>query len=181
MAGVVAIRVRKRANRHRSNLASPTALAHRLRSPIPIMIKQVIAAFFFLVAIVSTGFAAERKMLTDLPTAIETATEKNKLIFIKYGREACGNCRSLKTLINERKVKLFDSEFVLVDLNCDDTAVAREFNGKYRSLLKDAKTLPFVVVAKSDGTPIAAISSYNDAKAYNKFIADAKKQAKTTS
>jgi thioredoxin-related protein len=143
------------------------------------MIKQLIAVFLLLIA--STSFAAERKMLTDLSTAIETASKSDKLIFIKYGREACGNCQSLKALINERKVKLFDSEFVLVDLNCDDKEVSREFYSKYQALLKDAKTLPFVVVAKSDGTPIAAISSYNDAKAYNKFVADAKKKAKPTS
>ncbi|MDF3058134.1 MAG: Thioredoxin-like [Rariglobus sp.] len=140
------------------------------------MIKYLLAALTLL-AFSATGFAGERKMLTSLPTAIETASKDNKLIFITYGREACGNCQSLKKLINERKVKLFDSEFVLVDLDCDDKAVAREFYGKYRSLLTDAKTLPFVIVAKSDGTPVAAITSYKDAGAYNKFIMDAKKQA----
>lgn len=143
------------------------------------MIKHLIASLVILLAITTTSVAAERKMLTDLPTAIETATKGDKLIFITYGREACGNCRSLKKLINERKVKLFDSEFVLVDLDCDDKAVSRQFYDKYRALLKDAKTLPFVVVAKADGTPISGISSYKDANAYNKFIADAKKQAKT--
>ncbi|MFA6288104.1 MAG: thioredoxin family protein [Opitutaceae bacterium] len=133
-----------------------------------------------LLALSATGFAGERKMLTDLPAAIATASKENKLIFIKYGREACGNCQSLKRLINERKVKLFDSEFVLVDLDCDNKDVARLFNGKYRALLGDARTLPFVVVAKPDGTPVAAIASYQDAGEYNKFIIDAKKKAKAT-
>lgn len=136
-----------------------------------------LVAFTFLAAS-SASAAAERKMLTSLSAGIESASKDNKLIFIKYGREACGNCRSLKTLINERKVKLFDSEFVLVDLDCDNKDVSREFYAKYRSLLTDAKTLPFVIVAKADGTPVAAITSYNEAKAYNKFIMDAKKQAK---
>jgi thioredoxin-related protein len=126
----------------------------------------------------STGHSAERKMLTELAPAIEAAARSDKLIFIKYGREACGNCQSLKTLINDRKVKLFDSEFVLVDLDCDQPAIARVFNKKYRAMIGDARTLPFVIIAKADGTPVAGIGGYKDAAAYNKFIMDAKKQAK---
>ncbi len=143
------------------------------------MSKSFITFALFL-ALCVTGLAGERKMLTDLPAAITTAAKDNKLIFIQYGREACGNCQSLKRLINARKVKLFDSEFVLVELDCDNKEVARAINGKYRALLGDARTLPFVVVAKSDGTPVAAISSYQDADAYNKFIIDAKKKAKAS-
>jgi len=142
------------------------------------MFKSLIA-FVILLTLSATGFAGERKMLTDLPAAITTASKDNKLIFIQYGREACGNCQSLKRLINARKVKLFESEFVLVELDCDNKDVAKEFYGKYRSLLTDAKTLPFVIIAKPDGTPVSAITAYQDAGEYNKFITDAKKKAKT--
>ena len=139
---------------------------------------KYLAVLLALFAFVTTGHSAERKMLTELAPAIEAASKSDKLIFIKYGREACGNCQSLKGLINDRKVKLFDSEFVLVDLDCDQPEISRAFNKKYRATIGDARTLPFVVIAKPDGTPVAGIGGYKDAAAYNKFIMDAKKQAK---
>ena len=140
--------------------------------------KKYLFALIALTLFSNVGSAGERKMLSELPAAVEIATKEDKLIFIKYGRESCGNCRSLKRLINERKVKLFDSEFVLVDLDCDKPEVSRVFNKTYRAMLEGSTKLPFVIIAKPDGTPISAITGYKDADAYNKFVSAAKKQAK---
>jgi thioredoxin-related protein len=125
----------------------------------------------------SNTYAGPQKTIDNLPAAIETATKEKKLLFIRYGRETCGNCQNLKRLMKENKVKVFDSEFVVVDLDCDTTDDRKEFS-KYREALKDAKTLPFVIIAQSDGTLVSSVTSYQDADDYNKFIREAKKKAK---
>jgi thioredoxin-related protein len=116
--------------------------------------------------------------VTTVDAAIEAAKEKQKLIFISYGREACGNCRNLKKLISERKVRLPDFEWVQADIDCDDPAMRKGFNERYRSAFKDARTLPFVVIAKPDGTLVASASGYMDEKAWAKFVRDARYEAK---
>ena len=124
-------------------------------------------------------FSADRKMETDLNAAIELAQKDNKLIFIKYGRDVrCGNCVHLNKLINQRAVRISDSEFVLVNLNCDDPVDSKSFRSLYGDSFKDAKTLPFVVIAKADGTLISSVSSYQNADSYNKFIMSAKSKSK---
>ncbi len=110
--------------------------------------------------------------------AIEAAKEKQKLIFITYGREACGNCRSLKKLISDKKIRLPDFEWVQADIDCDDPKTRKGFDARYRSAFKDARTLPFVVIAKPDGTLVASSSGYLDEKGYAKFIRDGRYEAK---
>jgi len=75
-------------------------------------------------------------MEADLNASIELAQKIKKLIFIKYGREECSNCMNLKTLINQKEIRLFDSEFVLVDLNCDDPVVKKSFWNLYKDAFK---------------------------------------------
>jgi thioredoxin-related protein len=110
--------------------------------------------------------------------AIEAAKEKQKLIFISYGREACGNCQSLKKLINDKKVRLPDFEWVRADVDCDDPKTRKGFDARYRDAFKNARTLPFVVIAKPDGTLVASTSGYMDEKGYAKFVREARYEAK---
>jgi len=124
------------------------------------------------------AICAERQMETNLDRAIEVAQKDNKLVFIKYGREKCGNCRHLDSLINKKDIRLLDSEFVLVDLNCDAPSNQKAFYKLYRNAFKDAKALPFVVIASADGSLINSFSGYIEEEDYNKFIRDAKNKSK---
>jgi len=47
-----------------------------------------------------------------------------------------------------------------------------------QSALKNEKTLPFVVIARPDGTLVSSIASYQNAESYNKFIMSAKSKSK---
>lgn len=51
-------------------------------------------------------FAKGLDALTDLTAAIEVATKEQKSLFIMYGREACGNCQSLRALLEKKDVRL---------------------------------------------------------------------------
>src|SRR5215207_8330307 len=61
---------------------------------------------------------------TDLNKAVAAASEQKKMMFVIYGREACGNCQATKQMVKSRQIKVPESKFVLVDLNCDDKAVS---------------------------------------------------------
>lgn len=110
--------------------------------------------------------------LTNLDEAIETATKEDKALFVMYGREACGNCKSLHSLVDKKDVRLPKSSFLIVDLNCDDPATSQAFRSRFKV---DGNTLPFVVITKPDGTQVASRSGYGSAAQYNDFIREARK------
>jgi thioredoxin-related protein len=119
-------------------------------------------------------FAATPKV-TDINEALAKAQSEKKLLFMQYGREACGNCQALKAMIKSGKVRLSPSKFVYADVNCDDPATSRVFGGKFKV---SGTTLPFVVVAAPDGTQLAARSGYGSEADFNKLIRDAEKALK---
>lgn len=125
---------------------------------------------------------AESSAKADKPATVEAAVEaaaaKQKLIFIAYGREACGNCRNLRELVAEKKLRLPDFEWVQAEIDCDNAETRKGFNQRYRKELDGARTLPFVVVAKADGTYVASITGYQKQEAYEKFLREARAQAK---
>jgi len=127
--------------------------------------------------LLSAGFAYGKapEALTALPAALDKAKAENKLIFIEYGREACGNCQALKSSIKKGQVKLPENEFVYVDLNCDDKAVRAEFDKRYKV---NGQTLPFVVIADSQGNQLMARTGYGSAKDFQDLIKQAQKQQK---
>ncbi|MBM3890565.1 MAG: hypothetical protein FJ388_15745 [Verrucomicrobia bacterium] len=127
------------------------------------------------VCAVAVTFAKGPEAQTDLKAALEKAKKEGKLLFVQYGREACGNCRVLRGMIRDGEVKLPEKGFVYADVNCDDRATSQLFHSKFKV---SGRTLPFVVVADADGHQIAARSGYGDADAFRKLIKDAQKKAK---
>ena len=125
------------------------------------------------------GFAKGPAAVTDLDKALEQAKTEKKLLFIQYGREKCGNCQALRSYVAKNEVKLSKDKFVYVDLNCDDAATS----GAFRKLFKiEGGTLPFVVVADSEGKQLAGRSGSGTPAEYKKFLSQAasKKPATAT-
>lgn len=113
--------------------------------------------------------------ITDINAALEKAKAENKMVFMQYGREACGNCQALKKMISSKSLRLSESKFVYADVNCDDSATSQIFKSKFKV---SGNTLPFVVVVAPDGTQLAARTGYGTEKEYEDIIRDAQKAAK---
>ncbi len=107
----------------------------------------------------------------DLNQSISAAKRANKKLFIMFGRQACGNCQHLKKLIRDGSVKISNSEFIIVDMNCDDKSQSQAF---YKRYSVNGNYLPFVVIARSDGTQITSRAGYGEAADYNNLIKAAK-------
>jgi len=103
--------------------------------------------------------------------AKKAASADGKLIFIKYGRPNCGNCRNLQGMIDNGSVDV--SKFIFLDLNCDTPAGQTEMR-PYRD--KDARSLPFVALLDPKGDKIGFRSGFGDSSSYNTFISEAKKK-----
>lgn len=123
-------------------------------------------------------FAGKPAAVTDINAALEQAKSENKMLFLQYGREACGNCQALKAMIKSSKVSLPESKFVYADVNCDDPATQKVFRSKFKI---SGNTLPFVIIAAPDGTQLAARSGYGSDKEFNQLIRSAKKAPTTAS
>lgn len=119
--------------------------------------------------------AAGPDKVTDINAALEKAKAENKMVFLQYGREACGNCQVLKGYIKGRDLRLSESKFVYADVNCDDPATSKLFREKFKIT---GNTLPFVVVAGPDGTQLAARAGYGTVKEYEDMIRDAQRALK---
>ena len=128
-----------------------------------------------LILVANFALAGGPAKITDINEALTKAKTESKMVFLQYGREACGNCQALKALIKSGKVHLSPSKFVYADVNCDDPATSKAFSEKFKVT---GTTLPFVVVASSDGTQLAARSGYGTDAQFNKLIQDAGKAAK---
>lgn len=109
---------------------------------------------------------------TDLDEALKQAKAENKLLFVQFGRETCGNCQALKSMIQQRQIRLSDSDFVYADLNCDEAAAHRAFATRFKV---EGRTLPFVVIADPDGKQLAARNGYGTAAEFRAFIKDAER------
>lgn len=113
---------------------------------------------------------------TDLNKAVDTAGSQKKMLFVIYGRENCGNCQATKQMIKSKQIKVPDSKFVLVDLNCDDKTVAAEFRKRF-SGETFGNTLPFVVVADSSGNALASSGGYKSPDDWEKILKTAQRKA----
>jgi len=119
---------------------------------------------------VPQGFAKGPTAVTDLDKALEQAKAEKKLLFIQFGREACGNCQALRGYVAKNEVKLPKDKFVYADLSCDDKATSAAF----RKLFKvEGSTLPFVVVADAEGKQLAGRSGFGSPAEYKKFLQQA--------
>lgn len=113
--------------------------------------------------------------INDLDAALAKAKAEQKMLFVQYGREACGNCQALKKMIAEKDVRLAESKFVYADVNCDDAATSQAFKSKFKV---EGKTLPFVVISDPEGKQLAARTGYGSAKEWEELIRQAQKGAK---
>jgi thioredoxin-related protein len=126
-------------------------------------------------ALIATAAFAAAPKVTDVNEALSTAQTENKMVFMQYGREACGNCQALKAMIKGGKVRLSPSKFVYADVNCDDPETSKAFSSKFKV---SGSTLPFVVIAAPDGRQLAARSGYCSPQDFEKLIKDAEKALK---
>lgn len=118
------------------------------------------------------AYAKAPQAINDLQTALKIAKSEGKLLFIQYGQEVCGNCQALKSYIANGQLRLPRDKYVYVDLKCDDANVSQAFRNQFKV---DGKTLPFVVVADSDGKQLAGRAGYGEPQDFDKLIRDAKK------
>ena len=130
------------------------------------LIKAVLLGFVMSLA-VSSAFAYEN----DLDTAISKAKANGKMLFVMFGREACGNCQHLKKMIKSGAVDLKVNKYVIADINCDNKKQSAVF---YKRFSVSGNMLPFVVIAKPDGTMITSRTGYGEAAEYNNMIKGAK-------
>jgi thioredoxin-related protein len=136
---------------------------------------RLFAALALLATLSTTALAGGPDAVTNVATALEKAKSENKMLFLQYGREACGNCQTLKGYIKKNDVRLSESKFVYADVNCDDSATSQAFRSKFKV---EGSTLPFVVVAGPDGTQLASRTGYGTARDYEDMIRDAQKALK---
>ncbi len=124
--------------------------------------------------VVAASLAAAKNPLaqTNLEAALAKAKTENKLLFVQYGREACGNCQALKAMIQKKQVKLADDEFIYADVNCDDPGTRQAFGSRFKV---EGSTLPFVVIADPGGTQLAGRTGYANAAVFTDFIRDTKR------
>ena len=113
--------------------------------------------------------------LTDVNVALAKAKEGDKLLFIQFGREMCGNCQALKSYIKSGTVHLPASKFIYADLDCDDGATSKIFYQKFKV---KGNTLPFVIIASPDGRQLASRTGYGSAQEYLALIHEAEKAEK---
>jgi len=130
------------------------------------LIKAVLLGFVMSLA-VSAAFAYEN----DLDTAISKAKANGKMLFVMFGREACGNCQHLKKMIRSGAVDLKVNKYVIADINCDNKKQSAAF---YKRFSVSGDMLPCVVIAKPDGTMITSRTGYGEAAEYNRMIKGAK-------
>lgn len=135
-----------------------------------------ISAFIAALLLTTTAFAEAPKWGTDVSKTISAATRDKKLGFILMGREACGNCKATRSLVNEGKVPVTADTFVIADINVDDPKSEAEFTKKFKKE-KFSTTLPFVVITDTKGKPLASYSGFKDAATLTTMIEEAKKKA----
>lgn len=82
--------------------------------------------------------------------AMARAKREGRLIFVEFGREACGQCRALvqSTVPRPEIAALLQQHFVAVASDCDDPEPEVLDLAMH---LEDAMMLPFVLFADADG------------------------------
>jgi hypothetical protein len=113
------------------------------------------------------------KPVTDLEAALARGKAEGKMVFILYGREACGNCQALKGMIKAGQVRLRESEVVYADVDCDDPKTKQKFYGTFKV---EGRMLPFVVITDPSGRQLAGWSGSGTAEDFTKLVRDARKQ-----
>lgn len=105
------------------------------------------------------GALAWQTKFSDAKAAAKVA---DKLIFVEYGRAACGNCRALaESVLTTAKVKERIGALAIgLAADCDEPE--SDLQTLLRTNLPDAKTLPFVAFLTPEGTWVDGGSGYQD-------------------
>lgn len=134
--------------------------------------KSLLTALALFVA--ATAFAGPPAGITSLKAAIKAARTQGKFLFVQLGRENCGNCQQLKSMITQNQLPLSDTRYVYADVDFDDLSTFDLFNRHFKA---DGEYLPFVIIAAPDGTQLAAHTGSGTLKDYKQLINDAEKAA----
>jgi hypothetical protein len=105
--------------------------------------------------------------VTDLATALQTAAQQQKTVFILYGNDACPNCQVLNYHLTNQDLSLPASDFVYCNLNSNDPASQSAFDAAYSAT---GPALPRVVIANTNGAQLLARSGYGTVAQYQAFI-----------
>lgn len=89
--------------------------------------------------------------------ALAAAQRENKLVFVEFGREACGQCRALVQGVvpHAQIAPLLQAGFVALASDCDDAEPQVE---ELAQQLEDAYMLPFVMFADAQGRFLRGLS-----------------------
>ena len=116
---------------------------------------------------------AEAPTFADLDKSMAAASKQGKLLFVQYGRTACGNCQALRGYVSSGKLDLPTNQFVYADVNCDDRKTIQSF-GKHFKV--EGNMLPFVVIADSNGRQLAARVGFGQPGDFEELIKEAMKK-----
>ena len=101
--------------------------------------------------------------------ALAEARAEEKLVFVEFGREACGNCRTLVQAVvpHPEVAPLLQARFVALASDCDDPedevlALADH--------LPDATMLPFTLLADSSGRFLAGGEGGQSARTFQELL-----------
>lgn len=89
--------------------------------------------------------------------ALAQARAEDKLVFVEFGREACGLCRALvqNVVPHPQIAPMLQQHFVALASDCDDSEEEVEQLSQH---LEDATMLPFVMFADASGKYLAGSS-----------------------
>lgn len=126
--------------------------------------------------LVTSALAKAPEPQTDFYKTLKNASKEQKLTFILLGREGCSICAATRAMIKEGKIDVTAADYVMADLNIDDTRTRSAFMQRYGK--QDfGDTLPFVVVTDSHGKLLASSGGERNAAQWNTWLAAAKKAA----
>lgn len=94
------------------------------------------------------------KWNNNLDDALKQSQKENKNIFIYFGAEWCGYCKSLEkdTFTNPQLAKKLNNEYICVKVDTDENP---DLASKY-----NVKGLPTLMILDSEGNPIKTIPGF---------------------
>ena len=127
------------------------------------------------------GDAAD-KWEHDWQQALVKARSEHKPLFINFTGVQCTNCRDMERNVLRRKdVSSELDKFVRVALITDQANESSKRNGQLQDELAHVSTLPYYVIATSDGIPAGAPTGYNkDVPSFLRFLRDGYSDATRT-
>ena len=135
--------------------------------------------------IVSPPAAVTTKPTVTLPfveagegeSALELARAKakaeDKMLFVEFGWDKCGNCRNFRNLLTGSKVLVPEKEFVMVNVHPREGTDRNKFT-EYFGIKQGV--YPRIVIASPDGEVLGSRFGYGQAKQYNDLIDTARQE-----